>query len=152
MNALEIVENLKNKKGQHVAATWQRQAKTRKGSPIIGKRTQVFVRSGINFANLSAVKSGIESGERGEIQPIWKGKGQWKQFPFILFHVDTGVEYVRLYPAAFDNLKPSVEYTLDGKPATFEQVKPFLLESELPSDEKPDCFTVKAESIISIGD
>lgn len=147
MNASEIVENLKGKKGQHVAATWQRPAKTYKNCPhVIAKRTSVFVRSGIDFANLATVKNGIESGERGEVQPLpW---GKWKQFPYVIEH--NGVEYVRLYPAAFENLKPSVEWSINGKPAKFEDVEPFLLASELK--EKNECFVVKAENVIDIAE
>lgn len=149
MNALQIVQTIQDKKGQHVSATWQRQAKTRKGCPhIIAKRTSVYVRSGINFANLGEVKNGIEKGERGEVQSLpW---GHWREgfFPFIIDH--NGMEYIRLYPASFDNLKPSVEWSLDGKPATFDDVKSFLLASEFPKEEKPECFTVKAESVIEI--
>ena len=151
MKAIEIVENLNGKKGQHISATWQRQAKTLKNcGVVVGKRTKVFVRSGINFANISEVKNGISQNERGEVQALpW---GTWREgfFPYIIDH--KGVEYVRLYPSAFDNLKPSVEWTIDGKPATFDQVKPFLLASELPKDEKPLCFTVKAESVLEIAE
>lgn len=152
MKAENMVEILKNKKGQHVAVTWSRQAKTRKGvEMVIAKRTTAHVRSGIDFANLATVKSGIESGERGEVQAIWKGAGEWAQFPFIIRHKVTGATYLRLYPSAFANLVPSVEWTMNGKPCTKADCEPHLLASELRDNEDaPECFTVKAESVIEI--
>lgn len=152
MKAIEIVQELQNKKGRHIRATWSRMAKTFANCPhVITKRTSVFVRSGINFEHIAVVQNGIEKGERPEVQPLpW---GQWREgfFPYVIDH--KGIEYIRLYPATFDNLTPSVEWTIDGTPANFEKVKSFLLSSELPKkDEKPLCFTVKVESIIGIGD
>lgn len=119
MNASDIVNQLKNVKGQHVKASWERQVKTPKECPsVILKRTTAYVRAGIDYANLKSVKDGIASGERGEVEPLpW---GTWTEFPFIIAH--NGVEYVRLYPAAFDNLKAEVSYTIDGAQATTEQV------------------------------
>ncbi len=148
MKAQNIIATLQNKKGQHVPVTWARQAKTRKDCPfIVGKRTTAHVRAGINFANLASVKQGIESGERGEVQPLpW---GEWVKFPFIIGH--KGNDYVRLYPASFDNLVPVVEWTRDGVPCHKSDVAAYLLASELrDSDDQPECFTVKAESIIEI--
>ncbi len=151
MNALQIAEALMDKKGRHVRATWSRACKTFKGCPyVIAKRTSVFVRTGINYEHLSTVQNGIEKGERGEVQALpW---GNWREgcFPYIIDH--NGTEYIRLYPATFDNLRPSVEYTKDGLPTTFDEIKEWLLASEYPKDERAECFTVKAESIIEIAD
>ncbi len=119
MNATEIVNTLKNIKGQNIKACWQRPVATPKDCPLtIVKTVCGYVRAGIDYANLAAVKDGIASGERSEVGPLpW---GEWVQFPFIISH--KGNEYVRLYPASFDNLKDEVTYTIDGAPATAEQV------------------------------
>lgn len=154
MNAKSIVELLKGKAGQHVLVSWQRAAKTLKDCPhIIGKRTAAWVRSGISFSNLATVREGIETGERSEVGKLpW---GQWRE-GFRNYVIDhKGTEYVRLYPASFANLAtPAVEWTLDGQPASFAQVEPWLLASEKPKqDDKPvECFTLKAESILTVGD
>jgi len=152
MKATEIIQQIESRRGQHVLVTWQRVAKTLKGasSLLIVKRTSAWVRSGINYANLGEVKEGIADGTRGEVQPLpW---GEWIQFPFIIGH--KGMEYVRLYPATFDNLVPSVEWSINGRPATYEAVEPYVQSSEKrkSEDDKPLCFTVKAESVISIAD
>jgi hypothetical protein len=149
LDAKAIVETLRTRKAQHVPATWERAMKTLKGTKEnITKRTTAYVRAGIDYANLAAVKQGIEAGEREAVEPLpW---GEWVAFPFIIAH--KGAEYVRLYPAVFDNLKATVEYFIDGKPATVEQVRPLCLASEFRErDEAPLCFTLKAESIVSIG-
>ena len=146
---IEIYEKLKRSPGAHIKVTWARPAKTFKGiTHSIVKRTSVFVRAGINFSNLKVVKEGIESGERSEVQSLpW---GQWREgyFPYIIDYKNT--EYIRLYDASFNNLRPSVEWTIDGIPTTFDKVKEFLLASEYPTDERPDCFTIKAENVVKI--
>ena len=141
---------MQSHKGQHVKATWQRVCGVLKNCPsLIVKRTSAYVRAGIDYANLASVKAGVASGERGEPEGLpW---GEWAQFPFIIAH--KGKDYVRLYPATFANLTtPIVEWSIDGKPATYEQVEPYLLakEKRKPDDDKPLCFTLKAEDIIAL--
>lgn len=157
MNANEIVEQLKNHKGQHVPACWQTTLKTRANvNVVVTKRTTCFVRAGIDYANLKSVKEGIENGERGEVQPLpW---GEWEEFPFIIRHTPKGAtevkRYVRLYPAVFENLKAKmeVEYTIDGVPATKEQCVPLCLASAFPEREEPaKCFNPSADAFLSIG-
>ena len=151
MKALAIVAAVQNKKGQHVLAVWERFAKTLKtSSVVIGKRTSAYVRAGINYANLGVVKDGIAAGERGEVESLpW---GQWRAGfeTMIIDHKDC--EYVRLYPATFDNLVPTVQWFMNGQPATYEQVEPHLLASEKrkDDDDKPLCFTLKAETVLEI--
>lgn len=150
MNATKIVRQLKDHKGQHIQVCWERTMKTRADFSMfsITKRTCAYVRAGIDYANLSAVKAGIECGERDEVQALpW---GEWKDFPFIIQH--NGTEYVRLYPATFDNLKPTVEYFCNDAPISAEGAKQYCLASEFRErEEKPLCFTIKAESLVRIG-
>lgn len=148
MNAQEIVNRLAGHNGQHIQVAWQRQCKVRSGSPVVTKQTIAFVRAGIDYANLGAVQTEIANGERGAVESLpW---GQWQKFPYVIEH--KGVEYIRLYPASFGNLKPNVMYYINRQPVEFDTVKAFLLASELPKqgEDKPLCFTIKAESIISI--
>lgn len=151
MNATDIVNRLKGHKGQHVLVTWTRPAKVRKDADgvVVTKRTSAYVRAGIAYSNLSSVKDAVASGEREESKGLpW---GAWSAWPFIIAH--KGREYLRLYPAVFDNLRPKVEWTIDGRPATWSEVEPLVLASEKPkeTDEKPECFTVGADSIVAVG-
>jgi hypothetical protein len=150
-DARAVVSALKNHKGQHILVTWQRDMKTRADVPFaIVKRTCAYVRAGIDYANLASVKEGIEAGERNEVQPLpW---GVWVEFPFIIAH--KGNEYLRLYPATFGNLRDEmrVEYVMDGVVSTKEQVAPYCLASEFRErDEPAKCFTIKMDSLLSIG-
>jgi hypothetical protein len=153
MTAQNIVDALKAHKGTHKGLCWRRKVKTLKVcTATIEKETRAYVRAGINYANLASVKDGIASGERGEVQPLpW---GTWAQFPFIITHTPkNGVltEYVRLYPATFDNLTDAirVKYYMNGVEVKYQDIEQFLLGSEKRSDEdeKPECFTIKAQDL-----
>ncbi len=145
MKASEIINKLRNRKGQHVGVQWARPMKTRADvSAVVIKHTTAYVRAGIDYANLASVK---DSGREVESLP-W---GQWAEFPFSITH--KGAEYIRLYPATFGNLRPTVRYTVNGKVASVDEVKPLCLASEFrESDEAPACFTIKAENIVGIDD
>ena len=148
MKAQEIISQIQGKAGQHVKAIWQRLAKTRKGcNAVIAKRTEAYIRTGIDYANM-AVNADKETGPLpwGEWMPGFER--------YIITHKDN--EYVRLFPASFANLQNAmkVEWTMDGIPATYEQVEPFLLASEKhkEGDDKPLCFTIKAQSLVAIAE
>ena len=160
MNALQIVKSLAGRKGQHVRIGWTRQLKTRVNvESIVTKVTLAWVRSGIDFANIGKVKEGVENGERGEVQPLpW---GHWKLFPFIIGHTPKGqtaeyveVEYLRLYPASFENLKGEVQYFVNGTLLDVDTARTLCRASEFskPDYEKPLCYTIKAENVTEIFD
>jgi len=146
MKAQDIVEKIRNSKGQHVKVIWAKVCKTKGGHSIVVKKTVAWVRSGIDFSHLKPVKEAIENGERGPANPLpW---GKWKEFPFVIEHQDN--EYVRLYPSVFDNLRSRSEYTRNGEPVALEDIKDTLYASELSGGEKVECFTVKADNVISV--
>ena len=154
-DAKAIVETLKNIKGQNVSITWKRAMKTRAGVQVVcEKETEAHIRAGIDYSKMAKVQEGIEEGTRGEVQSLpW---GNWSEFPFIITHTPKGKtetqEYVRLYPASFDNLRPHVTYFLNGKECLKADVEPYCLASEFQKDkESPDCFTIKARDLVSIG-
>lgn len=151
LTAAQIVSALKENKGAHTPIVWERAMKTRADIAFtVTKRTCAYVRAGIDYANLSSVKEGIESGERGEVQALpW---GEWSEFPFIISH--KGRNYVRLYPATFANLaaKTTSEYVADGVVITEDDAKRYCLASEFRKRDEPvTCFTIKAADILSIG-
>lgn len=153
MNAYQIVEQLKDRKGQQVRIAWQRAVRTVTGTPmLITKRTVAWVRAGIDYANLSLVREGIETGVRGVVKGLpW---GKWAPFPFIIAH--NSKEYVRLYPTSFENLAtPQVEWFIDNELATYADVEKYLATSEKQEtheDKHPVCFTVRAHDVVMIGD
>ena len=151
-------------KGQFVSVSWistKKPAAAHKDKKLTKKSKGVF-RAGINFSKLGAVIDGIRDGERGEVQKLpW---GQWKQFPYVIEHKDS--QYVRLYPPAktitmedgtpkrvsdWSAARMVVEYFVDDQPTTKQEFLKFLTPSEANSDgDLPDCFTVKADNLISL--
>jgi hypothetical protein len=116
-----------------------------KGVELVKVTNGVF-RSGIDFANLSSVKQGIASGERGEVQSLpW---GEWVSFPYIISHKNQ--EYVRLYPVANPNSKLEVTYFVNGTQVSKDEFNGYLTPSDAKSSAV-ECFTVKASNILSIG-
>lgn len=107
------------------------------------KRVSMVARAGIDYANLSAVRDGIASGERGEVESLpW---GEWFAFPYVIRH--KGNHYFRLYPVA--GSKPTVTYMVNGEEVSKEAWMGFLTPSDrakMESGDRPDCFTVKAEN------
>lgn len=158
------LEKFMNIKGQFCKVEWEstkKPAAAHKEKNLVKRSSGVF-RAGINFSKLGAVIDGIRDGERGEVQQLpW---GEWKQFPYIIEHKEN--EYVRLYPPAktitLDDGTPkrvsdwsaarmTVSYFVDGQPVTKEEFNKFLRPSDANSDgDLPDCFTVKAENLISL--
>jgi len=120
---------------------------------ILEKRIEGVFRAGISFENLSSVKEGIESGERGEVQSL--PFGEWERYPYIVKHIDkNGVfsRYIRLYPTPNCVLK--VQYLVNGVESTKEQFLSFLTPSDrakAENGEKPECITIKETNLIKIG-
>ena len=132
-------------KGQFIAVEFTTVKSPRaefKGT-ILAKSVRMVARAGIDYARLAAVKAGIESGERGEVQPLaW---GEWDRFPYTITH--KGGMYYRLYPVA--GSVPTVTYTVDGIEVSKESWMGYLTPSErakMESGDRPECITVKAEN------
>lgn len=152
LTADEIIDRIMNARGQFVKAVWKSNpspaAAHKKAGIVLEKHTSAVCRAGINFANLSSVQIGIEEGTRGEVQELpW---GKWKSFPYIIEHKDT--EYVRLYPT---DTKSNTIYFVNGEAVDKDTFKSYLTPSEankMSSGERPECFTVKRENILSTED
>ena len=143
------ISKLLDVKGQFVRIEYkseQKPAAAHKTSKLEKRVLGVF-RAGIDYANLGTVKTAIADGSRGEVQALpW---GEWESFPYTIRH--NGKLYVRLYPAKG---AASVTYFVDGNEVTREQWKAMLTPGDARKmDEKRevDCFTVKAENILAIG-
>lgn len=155
--AKSLIESIKTCKGQFIRASYKTTVKTaakHKDVTIIKTVEGVF-KTGIDYSNLSAVKEGIASGERGEVQGLaW---GEWLEFPWVIGH--KGAEYLRLYPVP--NVFPKSEYTISDRianwPATKEEVAQYLTPADAnkllnpdPND-KPQVITKKIDDIDIIG-
>ena len=138
------------RKGQNVYVEWQRDCKTRKTMQAeVTKRVRAAVRYGVNYANIASIKTAIADGLRGEVESLpW---GQWRTGYENRIIDQTGNEYCRLAASTFASMRRDITWYLNGTIATFAQVKPYLLSSELPTGETPTVFTVKPQTIIAVG-
>ncbi len=148
LTASEILSNFFKGKGQFMRAAWKSNEKPAASHKdvVLEKRTTTIVRSGVEFQNLSSVKAGIESGERGEVQELpW---GEWVHYPYLIKHKDS--YYCRLYPT--DSI-PVVKYLVNNEEVDKEKYASYLTPSSaqklLGEKEKPECFTIKMENVLS---
>jgi hypothetical protein len=103
------------------------------------------------------VQQGIAEGTRGEVQELpW---GRWRVFPHIIEHKDA--EYVRVYPtdSRFETIyfvgKKVGNEEVSREKVSKETYASYLIPSDvakMSSGEKPECFTIKRENIISTED
>lgn len=143
MNTSEILVSVMSKKGQFGRARWRKALKTRKGvQGKVEKVTSMSIRAGVDYDAMKVVKEKRESGEL-PAENAGLPWGQWVAFPYLIAHKDK--HYLRLYPNG--NGKIETQYFLNGSPATMEEISSYVLASELPKGEKPDCITVSLENI-----
>lgn len=162
LSADAIRDKILNSKGHFVKASWKSNPKPAAAhkSVLLEKHTVAVVQAGVNYANLSAVKEGIASGERGEVQELPWGtwytdkltKKSW--FPYVIEHKDQ--LYIRLYPSGASNHIPKSVFYVNGEVVDKATFASYLTPSEakkilFPTDEdKPLCFTIKSENILDI--
>jgi hypothetical protein len=150
MNIQDIISQIKDRKGQNLSVVWEKSLKTRKGvTALVTKRSELVARTGIDYDKMKDVKEGRENGELPE-QNAGLPWGTWTEFPFHISH--KGTEYARFYPAAGLDFPVKTFYFINGVEAYKEECKLLCLASEFskPDEDKPKCFTVKAENVKEI--
>lgn len=153
--AAKVLEKIINAKGKFVKAAWKSNptpAAAFKQSVVLEKHTVGVVQAGVEFQNLSAVKEAIAAGERGEVQSLpW---GVWSVYPYIIEHKDA--EYIRLYPSGGLGHIPKVTYFVNGEVVEKAKFAEYLTPSDAKKilggadEERPLCFTIKAENIMGL--
>lgn len=156
MNIQDIKNIIKTRKGSNVRAIWAKPLKTRKGvADKVEKVTSLVVRGGIDYDNMAVVKEGRENGEL-PTENAGLPWGEWAEFPLHISH--KGTEYARFYPASGIDMStgkefvPHVEYFLNGQSVEKKDIEQICLASEFPkpNEDKPLCFTIKAENVRAI--
>jgi hypothetical protein len=125
---LAMLDFIRTRKGQFSRAVWQRQCKTRVGFDHIKiiKRTEVTVRSGINYDSLAVVKEARANGELPATNQGLNGK-TWVQYPYLLTGRNDELQ-LRIYPGS--NRK--VTYYMNGNEMDAAMLKHIILASEMP--------------------
>lgn len=153
LTANEILSNFFKGKGQFMRAAWKSNPKPAAAHKhiVLEKRTTAIVRSGLSFANLSSVQEKIENGERSpEIGPL--PFGEWVVPNYLIKYEKEGNTnyYLRMYPT--DSI-PTVRYFVNNEETSKDVFATYLTPSEakkLTGDkEKPECFTIKMENVLS---
>jgi len=152
LTADQVKEKIVNTKGNYIKIRWKSEPKPSKlfKEFHLEKVTSGVVRAGINYANLSTVKEGIESGAREAVQSLpW---GEWLCFPYTIIHKDA--LYYRLYPSEGNGHRCSSLFYVNGENVTKEEFSKYLTPSDAKKLLEPEkevlCFTVKADSILDI--
>lgn len=161
LTADSVLNNILASKGGFVKVMWKSEPKPAakfKGKNL-EKITDAVCRAGIDYANLSPVKEGIASGERGEVEPLpW---GEWyidstgkSMFPYLITHKDT--MYVRLYPSTNKDQRPKSNFFVDGvkvdKQTFASYLTPSAAKKLLEPEDNPLCFTIKECNILGTED
>jgi len=163
LDAASVRDKILNAKGNFVKAAWKSNPKPKAEfkNILLEKQTVAIVRSGINYANLSAVKDAIAAGERSEEigELPW---GSWyydklsdkSWFPYVIEHNDE--LYLRLYPSDGNNHKANSVFYVEGNEVTKDVFASYLTNSEAkkllePTEEdKPLCFTIKLKNLLDL--
>ena len=150
MQINEFKNTIKAHKGQNLSAMWVRPLKTLKGiTAKVNKLTVAVVRGGVDYDNLRSVQEGRADGSL-PAENAGLPWGEWAEFPLHITH--KGTDYARLYPASGINFIPKTTYFVDGKEVSKETAQGYCLASEFRvNDEVPTCFTIKVDSLVSIG-
>ena len=111
---------------------------------VLEKVTTGVFRSGVNFANLTSVKDGIESNERGEVQPLaW---GSWENFPFVISH--KGERFLRL--TTVNGMKSKSTFKVNGVEVNKDEFEQFLVPSARSENKTPtEVFNIKEANLVS---
>lgn len=140
-------------KGANIILEWRRPAKTYKTvKDIVEKATHMVGRIGIDYNNIATVQEKRENGDLPATpQPIWKGKGEWVTFPYLIRHVDKGDLYGRFYFGTSKYFTNTiVVWYLNGEEVPYEKVLPLLTADERKDDPPGETFTVRLEHILRI--
>jgi hypothetical protein len=144
-----FVDACNSRKGQFVEVSFRSNpspSKENKGK-VLEKVSVGIFRTGINYANLSPIKSAIEAGERGEVGSLpW---GAWAVFPLVIRKGD-GTEYLRITTSPFH--RPSVRYSVDGVEVSKEHFESLLPPSKRSNPDKAPAliFNIEADNLLSV--
>jgi hypothetical protein len=151
MNIEAIKTITKSRKGANLSVVIEKPLKTKKvhGGNKVTKITRIVIRGGVEYDNIGLVQ---EKRENGELPAENAGLpwGEWVEYPLHISH--KGTDYARFYPASGIDFSPKVTYFLNGMEVDKSVVEPICLASEFPikREEKPLCFTIKAENVKDI--
>ena len=145
-----FVSAMRDSKGQFVTLSFKstpNPSASFKGTVLEKITTGVF-RTGVSFANLNAVKTAIENGERGDVGSLLAGQS-WAVYPFVIVNRD-GSQLLRLTVAV--GQIPTVSFKVNGLEVSREEYESYLTPSARVKPSTPVLvFNIKESNLISIG-
>ena len=149
---IDILTELLNKKGQIATIKIRRPLKTRKEFSKIKiiKESVMQIRCGINYDNINKVKEARYIGDLPAQNEGLSSNLIWSIYPYLLKNTKTNKSYFRFYTVN-NNFVPSIKYILDKEEVTKDDIKQFVLASEI-SDHKGDktCFNIEVNKIVEV--
>ena len=131
--------------GAKVLVCYRREAKVKKGSPIVHKEVCLDTKFGINYDNKKSTVIGRQNGtlpkQNAGLFPGWK----WYSHPYILQYKDRF--YLRIDT---ENSKKTITWTCNGAEVEYTDIEQYLLASEKKEDTKP-VANIKLNDLISVG-
>lgn len=122
-------------------------AASKKAGIVAKKVTEMTIRKGIDYDKQKSVREKIANGKILTHELPW---GNWKEGYEGLIIEHKGTDYVRLYPSPNST---HTTYSINGVEMTYDELKDCgcILNSFFnKTGEKPDCYTVKVDNIVSI--
>jgi hypothetical protein len=150
MNINLIKETIKGRKGANLSVVIVKPLKTKRvhAGNVVEKKTNLVIRGGVEYDNLSVVKEGREDGSLPD-QNQGLPWGEWAEYPLHITH--KGSDYARFYPASGIQFPVTTSYFLNGVEVSKDAVKDLCLSSEFPTHkDEPLCYTIKAENVRDI--
>jgi hypothetical protein len=141
---------IKSRKGANLSVVINKplKAKSAHRANRIEKITKLVIRGGVEYDNIGEVQELRESGALPD-QNAGLPWGQWAEYPLHITHKEQ--DYARFYPASGIDFRPTSTYLLNGVEVDKSVIEPLCLASEFRKPEdKPLCYTIKAENVVDI--
>ena len=161
LSAEIIKEKLLSAKGKFVKCKWRSNPKGAAAfkDVLLEKHTTAVIQAGVNYANLSSVKQGIEDGTRFDVQSL--PLGEWyidsenkNWFPYLILHKEE--LYLRLTVSKAFNHIPKSEFYVNGVQSTKQEFATYLTPSESKklldpvADDISPVFNIKLNNLLDI--
>ena len=130
--------------GAKVLICYRREAKVKKGSPIVHKEVCLDTKFGINYDNKKSTMVGRQNGTLPK-QNAGLSWGRWYSYPYLIEHKDK--YYLRIDT---EKSKKTISWYCGGAEVDYNDIEHYLLASEKKPDTKP-VANIKLNDLISVG-
>ena len=141
-----MLVRLMSLKGQIATITTTRPVRVRKNCEPITKTSTFQCRIGVDYENITAVRTARETGEMAA-ESAGLPWGTWYAFPHVIEH--RGTFYFRC-TRINNNFRPRTTYTCQGQEIPRAAVEIVALASEFRAGEPSLVFNIRLDSIVNV--